>query len=127
TVLIASRGCPTKNRAKKPAKVNPIMGRMKVDAIAVVYPLRYSGGIFAGSTPGARIAIWRESTAARMAEPSTEPICRVVLYTPEPAPAEGRGKRRIAVTDRGDQRNEFANPNKARMITINPTDVVGVN
>src|SRR5690625_5925479 len=74
--------------------------------------------------PGA-VAWKRQSIrAAGAAEPSTDPTCRVVLYTPEPAPAAVRGSRRIAVTDNGDHRNAFPRPKSPRMTSSNHTGVV---
>ena len=43
--------------------------------------------------------------AAMLALPSTEPTCRVALYTPEPAPATSEARLRVAVAANGDQMN----------------------
>ena len=51
------------------------------------------------------------------AEPSTDAIWRVSLYTPEPAPARSGGRLRVADTDSGPQMQAFAVPR----IIIGPT------
>ena len=51
------------------------------------------------------------------AEPSTDAIWRVSLYTPEPAPARCGGRLRVADTDSGPQMQAFAAPR----IIIGPT------
>ena len=45
--------------------------------------------------------------------PSTAPICRVVLYTPEPAPAWRGGRLRVAVELSGAQMPALAKPSTA--------------
>src|SRR5690625_4220433 len=101
-----------------PARRNPLMGSTRLSAIARVYGAANSSGILGVSvpSPGAARVIRQLSSAASAAEPSTAPICRVVLYTPDPAPAEVIGNLRMAVTDSGDHRKAFAAPNRPRMV-----------
>src|SRR5699024_9886211 len=102
------------------------MGRSSVWAIAAVYCPASSAGtaVLWVLIPGAAAWIRQFIRAARAAEPSTDPTCRVVLYTPDPAPAAVRGRRRIAVTDNGDHRNAFPTPNKPRVSRSNHIGVV---
>ncbi len=64
--------------------------------------------------------------AAMPALPSTEPTCRVVLYTPEPAPARCGGRFRVAVAASGDQMNAMAAPIAVSGSTSRQIGVVGV-
>src|SRR6185312_17427752 len=60
----------------------------------------------ASVTVGGISALIRDvMNAAMPALPSTEPTCRVALYTPEPAPAKCGGRLRVAVAASGDQMN----------------------
>ena len=64
--------------------------------------------------------------AAIIALPSTDPSCRVALYTPEPAPAMSGGSLRVAVAASGDQMNAIPTPSAMNGSTSRQTGVVGV-
>ena len=64
--------------------------------------------------------------AAMLALPSTEPTCRVALYTPEPAPATSEARLRVAVAANGDQMNAMPTPVAVSGNTIRQIGVVGV-
>src|SRR5699024_6673374 len=57
--------------------------------------------------------------------PNTEPTCRVVLYTPEPAPACAIGRLRVAVVVSGDQTNPCPTPSIVSGASSVPTAVSG--
>ena len=78
---------------------------------------RNSGSCNAVAWPGGRAAapgisalIRDVMNAAMPALPSTEPTCRVALYTPEPAPASCGGRLRVAVAANGAQMNAIPTP-----------------
>ena len=64
--------------------------------------------------------------AAMLALPSTEPTCRVALYTPEPAPATSEARLRVAVAASGDQMNAMPMPVAVSGNAIRQIGVVGV-
>ena len=64
--------------------------------------------------------------AAMLALPSTEPTCRVALYTPEPAPATSEARLRVAVAANGDQINAIPMPVTVSGNAIRQMGVVAV-
>src|ERR1700756_3632659 len=65
-------------------------------------------------------------TAAMLALPSTEPTCRVRLYTPDPAPASSGGRLRVAIAANGAQMNAMPTPIAANGSTSRQIGVTGV-
>ncbi len=76
--------------------------------------------------PGSCTPICHVMNAAMPALPSTEPTCRVALYTPEPAPARSPARLRVAVAASGDQMNAMPTPIRICGSTSRQIGVVGV-